>query len=423
MIYFEYIVEIAMVSCYGWAHHRYIGGRMITKTEQFEQQDKEYIANTYGRFNVCFEKGKGSLLWDVDGKEYIDLGSGIGVTAFGVDDAEWSEAVTKQTHALNHISNLYYSLPQIQLAEFLCKATGMKKVFFSNSGAESNECSIKAARKYSHDKYGEGRHVIVTLVNSFHGRTITTLSATGQDVFHQHFFPFTEGFLHTPANDIDAAIEVLTRPDVCAIMMEPIQGEGGVMPLDKEFVQAVTKFAHENDKLVLIDEVQTGNGRTGSFYAYQQFGIEPDIVSTAKGLAGGLPMGATLFNEKTQFVLNAGAHATTFGGNPICAAAANTIVNRLTPEFLDSVKAKGEFVKSMLVGKTGVIGISGMGLMLGIETTVDAKQVIAKCLEKGVVVLSAKNKVRLLPALNIPQEQLEKAIIILGEVIAELAHS
>ncbi|MDD7290830.1 MAG: aminotransferase class III-fold pyridoxal phosphate-dependent enzyme, partial [Veillonella caviae] len=273
---------------------------MITKTEQFEQQDKEYIANTYGRFNVCFEKGKGSLLWDVDGKEYIDLGSGIGVTAFGVDDAEWSEAVTKQTHALNHISNLYYSLPQIQLAEFLCKATGMKKVFFSNSGAESNECSIKAARKYSHDKYGEGRHVIVTLVNSFHGRTITTLSATGQDVFHQHFFPFTEGFLHTPANDIDAAIEVLARPDVCAIMMEPIQGEGGVMPLDKEFVQAVTKFAHENDKLVLIDEVQTGNGRTGSFYAYQQFGIEPDIVSTAKGLAGGLPMGATLFNEKTQ---------------------------------------------------------------------------------------------------------------------------
>ena len=239
----------------------------------FEQQDKEYIANTYGRFNVCFEKGKGSLLWDVDGKEYIDLGSGIGVTAFGVDDDEWTDAVTKQSHALNHISNLYYSLPQIELAKQLCAKTGMKKVFFSNSGAESNECAIKAARKYSHDKYGEGRHIIVTLVNSFHGRTITTLSATGQDVFHQHFFPFTEGFIHTPANDIDTALKALANPAVCAIMMEPIQGEGGVMPLDKEFVQSVTKYAHEHDQLVLIDEVQTGNGRTGSLYAYQQCGI------------------------------------------------------------------------------------------------------------------------------------------------------
>ena len=393
----------------------------MNNTIDFEQQDKEYIANTYGRFNVCFQKGKGSLLWDVEGKEYIDLGSGIGVTAFGVDDDEWTDAVTKQSHALNHISNLYYSLPQIELAKQLCAKTGMKKVFFSNSGAESNECAIKAARKYSHDKYGEGRHVIVTLVNSFHGRTITTLSATGQDVFHQHFFPFTEGFIHTPANDIDAALKVLANPAVCAIMMEPIQGEGGVMPLDKEFVQAVTKYAHEHDQLVLIDEVQTGNGRTGSLYAYQQFGIEPDVVSTAKGLAGGLPMGATLFNEKMQYVLNAGAHATTFGGNPICAAAGNTIIRRLTPEFLDSVKVKGEYVKSTLTGKHGVIGVSGMGLMLGIETTVDAKAVIAKCLEKGVVCLSAKNKVRLLPALNIPQEQLEKAIRILAEVIEELA--
>ena len=393
----------------------------MSKTQDFEKQDKEYIANTYGRFNVCFEKGKGSLLWDVEGKEYIDLGSGIGVTAFGVDDDEWSKAVIEQTHALNHISNLYYSVPQIKLAELLCKNTGMKKVFFCNSGAESNECSIKAARKYSHDKYGEGRNVIVTLVNSFHGRTVTTLSATGQDVFHQHFFPFTEGFIHTPANDIDAALKVLANPAVCAIMMEPIQGEGGVMPLDKEFVQAVTKYAHEHDQLVLIDEVQTGNGRTGSLYAYEQFGIEPDIVSTAKGLAGGLPMGATLFNEKTQYVLTAGAHATTFGGNPICAAAGCTIIERLTPEFLATVKAKGDYVKHALEGKTGVVGVSGMGLMIGIETTVDPKEVIAKCLEKGVVCLSAKNKVRLLPALNIPQEQLEKAITILADVIGELA--
>ena len=393
----------------------------MSKTQDFEKQDKEYIANTYGRFNVCFEKGKGSLLWDVEGKEYIDLGSGIGVTAFGVDDDEWSKAVIEQTHALNHISNLYYSVPQIKLAELLCKNTGMKKVFFCNSGAESNECSIKAARKYSHDKYGEGRNVIVTLVNSFHGRTVTTLSATGQDVFHQHFFPFTEGFIHTPANDIDAALKVLANPAVCAIMMEPIQGEGGVMPLDKEFVQAVTKYAHEHDQLVLIDEVQTGNGRTGSLYAYEQFGIEPDIVSTAKGLAGGLPMGATLFNEKTQYVLTAGAHATTFGGNPICAAAGCTIIERLTPEFLATVKAKGDYVKHALEGKTGVVSVSGMGLMIGIETTVAPKEVIAKCLEKGVVCLSAKNKVRLLPALNIPQEQLEKAITILADVIGELA--
>ena len=393
----------------------------MSKTQDFEKQDKEYIANTYGRFNVCFEKGKGSLLWDVEGKEYIDLGSGIGVTAFGVDDDEWSKAVIEQTHALNHISNLYYSVPQIKLAELLCKNTGMKKVFFCNSGAESNECSIKAARKYSHDKYGEGRNVIVTLVNSFHGRTVTTLSATGQDVFHQHFFPFTEGFIHTPANDIDAALKVLANPAVCAIMMEPIQGEGGVMPLDKEFVQAVTKYAHEHDQLVLIDEVQTGNGRTGSLYAYEQFGIEPDIVSTAKGLAGGLPMGASLFNEKTQYVLTAGAHATTFGGNPICAAAGCTIIERLTPEFLATVKAKGDYVKHALEGKTGVVGVSGMGLMIGIETTVDPKEIIAKCLEKGVVCLSAKNKVRLLPALNIPQEQLEKAITILADVIGELA--
>ena len=393
----------------------------MSKTQDFEKQDKEYIANTYGRFNVCFEKGKGSLLWDVEGKEYIDLGSGIGVTAFGVDDDEWSKAVIEQTHALNHISNLYYSVPQIKLAELLCKKTGMKKVFFCNSGAESNECSIKAARKYSHDKYGEGRNVIVTLVNSFHGRTVTTLSATGQDVFHQHFFPFTEGFIHTPANDIDTTLKVLANPAVCAIMMEPIQGEGGVMPLDKEFVQAVTKYAHEHDQLVLIDEVQTGNGRTGSLYAYEQFGIEPDIVSTAKGLAGGLPMGATLFNEKTQYVLTAGAHATTFGGNPICAAAGCTIIERLTPEFLATVKAKGDYVKHALEGKIGVVGVSGLGLMIGIETTVDPKKVIAKCLEKGVVCLSAKNKVRLLPALNIPQEQLETAITILADVIGELA--
>lgn len=384
--------------------------------------DKEFVANTYGRFNVCFTKGKGALLYDETGKEYIDLGSGIGVTAFGVDDQAWSQAVTEQVHQLNHVSNLYYTMPQVKLAQLLCQKTGMKKVFFSNSGAESNECSIKAARKYSHDKYGDGRHVIVTLVNSFHGRTLATLTATGQDVFHQHFGPFLEGFVYTPANDLEAFKQlVASNKQICAVMMEPIQGEGGVMPLDKDFVEGVAKIAHDNDILVLIDEVQTGNGRTGKLYGYMNYDIQPDIVSTAKGLAGGLPMGATMFNDKTKDVLDAGSHASTFGGNPICAAGAVTIIERLTDDLLADVVNKGEYIKSVMTGAKGVKGVSGFGLMLGIETEANPRDIIDECLKRGVVVLSAKTKVRLLPALNIPQEQLEKAIGILKAVIADLA--
>ena len=391
-------------------------------SKDVKQLDKEFVANTYGRFNVCFTDGKGVVLHDETGKEYIDLGSGIGVTAFGIDDDVWATAVTEQVHKLNHVSNLYYTEPQVELAEKLCQKTGMKKVFFSNSGAESNECSIKAARKYSHDKYGSGRHVIVTLVNSFHGRTLATLTATGQDVFHQHFGPFLEGFIYTPANDLAAFKQlVATNKHICAIMMEPIQGEGGVMPLDKEFVEGVAKVAQENDILVLIDEVQTGNGRTGKVYGYMNYNIQPDVVSTAKGLAGGLPMGATMFNEKTEHVLDGGAHASTFGGNPICAAGAVTIVDRLTDDLLADVVKKGDYIKAQMDGAKGVKGVCGFGLMLGIETEANPRDIIDACLKCGVVVLSAKNKVRLLPALNISQEHLEKAIGILKEVIADLA--
>ncbi len=386
----------------------------------YKALDKEYIANTYGRFPVCFVGGQGSLLYDEQGKEYIDFGSGIGVTSFGVNDPIWDEAVVNQVHQLNHVSNLYYTLPQIELAQKLCEKTGMKKVFFSNSGAEANECAIKAARKYSIDKYGKERNVIITLVNSFHGRTVTTLAATGQDVFHQYFYPFTEGFIHVPANDIEALQTIVEdNPNICAIMFEPIQGEGGVMPLEQDFVNAIVACAKEKDLLVVVDEVQTGNGRTGKMYGYMNFGIHPDIVSTAKGLAGGLPMGATLFSEKTSSVLDAGSHATTFGGNPICAAGGVSVVNRLTDEFLEEVQQKGIYIQKELMGTSGVTSVSGMGLMVGIEIEGEPKEIILSCLEKGLVVLSAKNKVRLLPALNIPFEVLEKGVSILKEVLEE----
>ncbi len=384
----------------------------------YKALDKEYVANTYGKYSVQFVEGKGSLLYDEGGKEYIDLGSGIGVTAFGINDPLWNEAVIGQVNKLSHVSNLYYTTPQIELAKKLCEKTGMKKVFFSNSGAEANECAIKTARKYSTDKYGKDRNIIVTLVNSFHGRTVTTLAATGQKVFHDHFYPFTEGFIYAEANDSEALKALVdANPNICAIMIETIQGEGGVMPLEQEFVDTVVACAKEKDLLIVVDEVQTGNGRTGKMYGYMNFGIEPDVVSTAKGLAGGLPMGATLFNAKTEFVLTEGSHGSTFGGNPICAAGAVSVVDRLTEEFLHEVAKKGEYIKKELTGAKGVKSVAGMGLMLGIETEAPPKEIIAACLEKGVVVLSAKNKVRLLPALNIPEEQLKKGIAILKKVI------
>ena len=384
------------------------------------EKDQKYIAHAYHRYPVCFVSGKGSILTDEDGKTYIDLGSGIGVDIFGIAHEPWMAAVEKQLHTLNHISNLYYTKPDAELAELLCEKTGMKKVFFSNSGAEANECAIKGARKYSIDKYGKDRNVIVTLINGFHGRTVTTLAATGQDVFHQNFFPLTEGFLYTPANDLPAFIDLCEKnPNVCAVMMESIQGEGGVHPLDKDFFEGVNKYAKEHDILLIVDEVQTGNGRTGKLYGYMNFDVQPDIVSTAKGLGGGLPIGATMFGEKTQDVFTYGTHGSTFGGNPIACAGAVSILKEIDDPLLASVKEKGDYIKKEMEGAKGVKSVAGMGLMLGIEPVAPVGPIVEKLLAKGVVVLTAKEKIRLLPALNIPMEQLKKAVAIMKDVLAE----
>lgn len=383
-----------------------------------KELDENYIAATYGRSPLVAVSGKGAIVFDADGKEYIDLGSGIGVNCFGVCDDEWTEAVEKQLHKLSHISNLYYTLPQAELAEMLCERTGLKKVFFGNSGAEANECAIKCARKYSSDKYGEGRSTIITLTNSFHGRTIATLTATGQDAMHVNFGPFLEGFRYAPANDFEA-LEALCDVSVCAVMLELVQGEGGVIPLDQEYVSSVYELCNERDILLIIDEVQTGNGRTGTLYTYMQYGILPDIVSTAKGLGGGLPFGCTMLGEKVKDTFTPGSHGTTFGGNPICAAGALSILPRLNESLLSEVRQKGAYIKAELDGAPGVISVTGLGLMIGIETAKSAKIIALECLEKGVIVLTAKSKVRLLPPLNIKQEELAKAICILKGVIAK----
>ncbi|NMP37962.1 MAG: aspartate aminotransferase family protein [Clostridiales bacterium] len=375
-----------------------------------KQLDSTYIANTYARFDLYLVRGKGSLVYDESGTEYIDLGGGIAVNTFGFCDEEWTAAVTGQLNTLQHASNLYYTAPQAQLAALLCEKSGMKKVFFGNSGAEANECAIKAARKYSSDKYGERRSTIITLKNSFHGRTVTTLSATGQDVFHKDFCPFTEGFVYAQANDIDSVKALLCENKVCAVMMELIQGEGGVLVLDRSFVAEVQKLCDDNDILLIIDEVQTGNGRTGELYCYMNYGIHPDIVSTAKGLAGGLPLGATMFSERVQAVLGAGSHGSTFGGNPVCAAGALSVLKRLDDTLMCEVREKSEYIISALSGAKGIKSISGIGLMLGIETEKPAKEVVLECIRNGIIPLTAKNKVRLLPALNIPMPLLEKAV-------------
>ena len=386
--------------------------------DEIKKLDNSYIANTYNRFNVAFKCGKGATLYDFNDKKYIDFSSGIGVNAFGVSDDIWANAVIEQTKKLSHMSNLYYTLPQAQLAHLLCAKTGMKKVFFANSGAEANEGAIKTARKYSHDKYGEDRSEIITLVNSFHGRTITTLKATGQDVFHKNFYPFTEGFVYAKANDIED-VKTKISDKTCAIMMELVQGEGGVLPLDKDFVKEVEKIAKAKDILLIIDEVQTGNGRTGYLYAYQEFGINPDIVTTAKGIGGGLPLGAVLFSAKTENVLGFGDHATTFGGNPIVTAGAYTIIERLNDEFLDLVKQKGNYIEEFCNDIKNVESISGMGMMIGIKTTKPARDVVAKCLENGLVVLTAKDKIRFLPPLNITMAELEEGLNIFKKVVEE----
>ena len=327
--------------------------------------DQSFVANTYARFPVEIVSGKGSMVYDDEGKEYIDMGSGIGVTAFGIADDEWKNAVIDQLGKVQHMSNLYYTEPCAQLAKKLCDKTGMKKVFFSNSGAEANECAIKAARKYAADKKGSDYYTIITLWNSFHGRTLTTLAATGQDHYHELFQPLTPGFVHAEGNNLDSVKQLIAENKVAAVMMECIQGEGGVIALDKEFIQGVAAICEENDILLIIDEVQTGNGRTGEMYSYMNFGIKPDLVSTAKGIGGGLPLGACLFGEKTEKVLGFGDHGSTFGGNPVACAGANSIVDRLTPEFLAEVKAKGEYIKNACEGAEGIESVSGLGLMVG----------------------------------------------------------
>ena len=378
--------------------------------KDLKQIDKQYIANTYARFPVELVSGKGSLVYDENGKEYIDMGSGIGVTAFGIADDEWQAAVSAQLGKLQHMSNLYYTEPCALLAEALCEKTGMKKVFFCNSGAEANEGAIKAARKYAAEHKGPEYFTIVTLVNSFHGRTLTTLAATGQEHYHELFQPLTPGFVHAPANDLQAVKDAALQNKAAAVMIECIQGEGGVIALEKDFVTGLAAFCKEQDILLLVDEVQTGNGRTGALYAYMNYGITPDVVSTAKGLGGGLPLGAVLFGEKTEFTLGAGDHGSTFGGNPVCCAGALSVLNRLDQDFLDGVKAKSKLVFDTLLGQPGIEQVSGMGLMVGILTEKPAADVVKACMEQGVLCLTAKNKVRLLPALNIPDEVLKKAL-------------
>lgn len=381
-----------------------------------KELDNQYVAHAYGRFDVALTKGQGSTLYDENGKKYIDFGSGIGVTAFGINDPVWTKAVEEQLHRVQHTSNLYYTAPCAKLAQLLCEKSGMKKVFFGNSGAEANEGAIKFARKYSFDKYGAGRSTIITLVNSFHGRTITTLAATGQDSFHTVFDPFTPGFKYCPANDIEA-LQAAATDDVCAVLFECVQGEGGVNNLSQTFVSAIAKLAKEKDILIAVDEVQTGNGRTGTYFAYQQYGITPDIVTTAKGLGGGLPIGAVLFGEKLQNTMTPGSHGSTFGGNPVVAAGACSIVERIDDDFLSEVQRKSEKIRTALAKVKGVQSISGMGLMLGIETDKLAGEVAKACLANGLLILTAKTKLRLLPALNISDAELDEGLEILKGVL------
>lgn len=384
-----------------------------------QEKDKQFVAGTYARFPLTIVKGKGSLVWDENGKEYIDLSTGIAVDTFGIADDEWIGAVTEQLNTLQHMSNLYYTSPCARLAEMLCERTGMKKVFFSNSGAEANECAIKAARKYAAEKHGKEYYNIITLKNSFHGRTLTTLAATGQEVFHKDFTPLTEGFLHAEANNIDDVKHLLSENKCAAVMIEIVQGEGGVNPLDGEYVTALAALCAETDTLLICDEVQTGNGRSGKLYAYMNYGITPDIVSTAKGLAGGLPLGATLLGEKVENTFTCGDHGSTFGGNPVCCAGAISILGRLTQEVLDGVCERSKYIKSELCGASGIVGVSGLGLMLGVKTVKPAAEVINYCMENGVLVIKAKDKVRLLPALNIPFEQLKQAVSVIKDACKE----
>ena len=386
-----------------------------------EQKDGAYLMPTYGRFPVALDKGHGAVAVDVEGKEYVDFGSGIGVNCLGYADAGWAKAVSDQAAKLQHISNLYYFEGQAELAERLCQLSGLGRAFLCNSGAEANECAIKLARKYSFDKYGKGRQEIITLENSFHGRTVTTLAATGQDVFHNFFFPFTEGFAYVPAGDMDA-LKAKADDATCAVMIELVQGEGGVRPLDEAYVRELRAFCDEKDLLLIVDEVQTGAGRTGSFYAYEQYGVLPDVVSTAKGLGGGLPIGACLCAERLGRVMTAGTHGTTYGGNPIACAAANYVLDKVAePAFLKEVAEKGAYLRAAIEKMPNVTAVRGLGMMLGVALEKGAaRDVAGACLEKGLIVLTAKEVIRLLPPLNITYEEMDRGLAVLRDVLGGL---
>ena len=389
---------------------------MSMSSSEMKALTHQYVMNTYGRFDVAIDHGEGSRLYDPEGREYIDLTSGIGVTDLGYGYQPWVDAIAQQAKKLNHVSNLFYTEPSARLAEILCKRTGESCVFFANGGGEANEGMIKLARKYSFDKYGTGRATIITLNHSFHGRTITTLKATGQEVFHNYFFPFTEGFRYAAANDL-ASLEEAAGDDVCAVMVELVQGEGGVLPLEQAYVDQLKALCEERDWLLLADEVQSGVGRTGSLFCFQQYDVLPDVVSFAKGIAGGLPMSGIMANEKCRNVLGPGTHATTFGANPICAAAALYVQEALSDEFLEEVKAKGAYLRSEIealnlpcFGKT-----RGMGLMIGVEVAegYNKSEIANKLIEAGLLVLTAGPDMRLLPPLTITKEEMDKGIAIM----------
>ena len=388
--------------------------------ENIKELDREYIANTYARADVLFTSGQGAQIFDDQGKSYIDLGAGIAVNIFGCTDEGWRNAVVEQLSKLQHMSNLYYTEPCVKLAKLLCERSGMKRVFFGNSGAEANECAIKTARKWAFDKYGDESHsTIITLKGSFHGRTITTLSATGQEEFHTKFGPFTPGFVYASAQDAADVERLAKEHKCCAVMMELCQGEGGVNALEREYVNQVVEIAEKYGMLTIVDEVQTGNGRTGTLYAYMQYGFTPDIVSTAKGLGGGLPLGACLLGERVQDTLDAGSHGSTFGGNPVACAGAYNIISRIDDKLLEDVRKKSAIARRELEGSKGIKSVSGLGLMIGIECEKPAGEVVSEALKRGVIALTAHGKVRLVPPLTITEEQLTRAITILKEVIAE----
>lgn len=382
------------------------------------QNDQTYIAGTYARYPVALTKGMGARAYDENGKEYIDLGSGIAVNTFGYGDEEWKKAVTDQMDAITHASNLYYTDPCARLAKMLSERTRLKKVFFGNSGAEANECAVKTARKWAFEKWGNDSHAnVITLVNSFHGRTIAMLSATGQDHFHRFFGPFPGGFLYAEANNLESVKALADSHPCCAVMLEIIQGEGGVLPLNAGFLKGVQELCRKKDMLFMVDEVQTGNGRTGELFAYMNYGLQPDVVSTAKGLGGGLPIGACMIGDRAKDALKAGDHGSTFGGNPIACAGAVSILSRITDEVLTGVKERSSYIISALNGNKNIKSISGIGLMLGVEVAGDAREIVTRCVQRGVLALTAKKKIRLLPPLTIDWDDLKKAIAILGEEI------